>query len=81
MLMSAYVNEQLTIKEGLFKNSAVTPAARPMTHGCLGRAPRLLHARTVAAVSFAHIDHIQCGQLECDRTTDDFQARIWVCIR
>src|ERR1044071_760829 len=28
MLMSAYVNEQLTIKEGLFKNSHVTPAAR-----------------------------------------------------
>src|ERR1043165_10011566 len=28
MLMSAYVNEQLAIKEGLFKNSHVTPAAR-----------------------------------------------------
>src|SRR5438046_9192691 len=28
MLMSAYVNEQLTIKEGLFRNSPVTPAAR-----------------------------------------------------
>src|SRR6266852_8623737 len=28
MLMSAYVNEQLTINEGLFKNSHVTPAAR-----------------------------------------------------
>ena len=28
MLMSAYVNEQLTIKEGLFKDSHVTPAAR-----------------------------------------------------
>src|SRR5438046_10475512 len=28
MLMSAYVNEQLTIKEGLFRNSHVTPAAR-----------------------------------------------------
>src|SRR3954467_14364947 len=28
MLMSAYVNEQLTIKERLFRNSRVTPAAR-----------------------------------------------------
>src|SRR5438445_6137329 len=28
MLLSAYVNEQLTIKEGLFRNSHVTPAAR-----------------------------------------------------
>src|SRR5215471_21210926 len=28
MLMSAYVNEQLAVKEGLFKNSTVTPAAR-----------------------------------------------------
>src|SRR5271168_2960392 len=25
LLMSAYVNEQLTIKEGLFKDSAITP--------------------------------------------------------
>src|SRR5689334_11104797 len=28
MLMSAYVTEQLAIKEGLFKDSNVTPAAR-----------------------------------------------------
>ena len=43
MLMSAYVNEQLTIKEGLFQNSHVTPAARAndttdvwaARHGCL----------------------------------------------
>ena len=28
MLMSAYVNEQLTIKEGFFRNSHVKPAAR-----------------------------------------------------
>src|SRR5207247_4611604 len=46
MLMSAYVNEQLTIKEGLFKNSPVTPAARAndttdawaLPHGCYPRA-------------------------------------------
>src|SRR5580765_7823757 len=28
VLMSAYVNEQLTIKEGLFRDSPVTPGAR-----------------------------------------------------
>jgi len=28
MLMSAYVSEQLAIKDGLFRDSAVTPAAR-----------------------------------------------------
>src|SRR5438067_13467523 len=28
MLMSAYVSEQLTIKEGLFRDSHATPAAR-----------------------------------------------------
>src|SRR5678815_5687990 len=42
MLMSAYVNEQLTNKEGLFRSSHVTPAARAndttdvwaARHGC-----------------------------------------------
>lgn len=73
MLMSAYVNEQLTIKEGLFKNSAVTPAARAndttdvwaVRHGCYTREPS-------QPFRSAKIDHIQCGQIECDRTTDDF---------
>ncbi len=73
MLMSAYVNEQLTIKEGLFKNSAVTPAARAndttdvwaVRHGCYTREPS-------QPFRSANIDHIQCGQIECDRTTDDF---------
>ena len=45
--MSAYVNEQLTIKEGLFRNSHVTPAARAndttdvwaVRHGCYTREP------------------------------------------
>jgi hypothetical protein len=73
MLMSAYVNEQLTIKEGLFKNSEVTPAARAndatdvwaVRHGCYTREP----ARPFRSAS---IDHIQCGRIECDRSTDDF---------
>src|SRR5213594_2713879 len=73
MLMSAYVNEQLSIKEGLFQNSPVTPAARAndttdvwaIRHGCYTRE---------AAQPFrsASIDHIQCGQLDCDRSTADF---------
>jgi hypothetical protein len=75
MLMSAYVNEQLTIKEGLFKNSHVTPAARAndttdvwaIRHGCYTREP-------AQPFRSATIDQIQCGQIECDRTTDDFSG-------
>src|SRR6266498_2360318 len=73
MLMSAYVNEQLSIKEGLFKQSHVTPAARAndttdvwaVRHGCYTR-------ETAQPFRSAAIDHIQCGQIECDRSTDDF---------
>jgi hypothetical protein len=73
MLMSAYVNEQLTIKEGLFQNSHLTPAARAndatdvwaVRHGCYTGEP-------AQPFRTATIDQIQCGKLECDRTTDDF---------
>src|SRR5437660_9323685 len=73
MLMSAYVNEQLTIKEGLFRNSRVTPAARAndatdvwaVRHGCYTSEP-------AQPFRSASIDHIQCGKVECDRTTDEF---------
>src|SRR5437016_11982128 len=73
MLMSAYVNEQLTIKEGLFHSSAVTPAARAndttdvwaVRHGCYTREPS-------QPFRSATIDHIQCGEVECDRASDDF---------
>ena len=72
MLMSAYVNEQLTIKEGLFRKSHVTPAARAndatdvwaVRHGCYTREP-------AQPFRTATIDQIQCGKIECDRTTDD----------
>ncbi|MCW5551719.1 MAG: hypothetical protein KIS67_06060 [Verrucomicrobiae bacterium] len=68
MLMSAYVNEQLSIKEGLFKNSHVTPAARAndttdvwaVRHGCYTREPS-------QPFRSASIDHIQCGEVECER--------------
>jgi hypothetical protein len=73
MLMSAYVNEQLTIKEGLFRASQVTPAARAndatdvwaVRHGCYTREP-------ASPFRTATIDQIQCGKIECDRTADAF---------
>src|SRR2546426_7632952 len=71
--MSAYVNEQLTIKEGLFRNSHVTPAARAndatdvwaVRHGCYTREP-------AQPFRTATIDQIQCGRVECERTTEEF---------
>jgi hypothetical protein len=68
MLMSAYVNEQLSIKDGLFQNSAVTPAARAndttdvwaVRHGCYTREPS-------QPFRSASIDQIQCGEIECAR--------------
>src|SRR5438128_7037814 len=73
MLMSAYVNEQLTIKEGLFRDSRVTPAARAndatdvwaVRHGGYTGEP-------AQPFRTATIDQIQCGKIECDRTTTDF---------
>jgi hypothetical protein len=73
MLMSAYVNELLTIKEGLFRQSKVTPAARAndttdvwaVRHGCYTKEP-------AQPFRTATIDQIQCGKLECDRSTDEF---------
>jgi len=73
MLMSAYVNEQLAIKERLFQQSRVTPAARAndttdvwaIRHGCYTREP-------AQPFRTATIDHIQCGRIECDRTEDEF---------
>jgi len=68
MLMSAYVNEQLTIKEGLFAKSHVTPAARAndttdvwvVRHGCYAAEPS-------QPFRSASIDQIQCGEVECER--------------
>jgi len=73
MLMSASVSEQLAIREGLFQQSAVTPAARAndttdiwaVRHGSYTREP-------AQPFRSASIDQIQCGQIECDRTAGDF---------
>ena len=72
MLMSASVNEQLAIKEKLFRTSQVTPAARAndatdvwaVRHGSYMREPS-------HPFRSATIDHIQCGQAECDRNADE----------
>ena len=73
VLMSAYVNELLSIKEGLFDSSPITPAARAndatdvwaIRHGCYTAEP-------AQPFRSASIDHIQCGQIECDRSVDVF---------
>jgi hypothetical protein len=68
MLMSAYVNEQLTIKEGLFKNSHVTPAARANDTTDVWAARHGAYTREASQpFRSASIDHIQCGEVECDR--------------
>jgi hypothetical protein len=68
MLMSAYINEQLSIKEGLFRKSPITPAARAndttdvwaVRHGCYTR-------EASQPFRTASIDHIQCGEIACAR--------------
>lgn len=73
MLMSASVNEQLSIKEGVFQKSHVTPAARAndttdvwaVRHGSYIQRP-------AQPFRSASIDHIQCGKSECDRGTGQF---------
>ncbi|HNQ90906.1 MAG TPA: hypothetical protein PKM73_20010 [Verrucomicrobiota bacterium] len=73
VLMSAYVNDVLTVNEGLFRGSAVTPAARAndttdvwaIRHGSYVQQPAQPF-RTAA------IDQIQCGRIECDRTQPEF---------
>lgn len=73
MLMSAYVSEQLTIKEHLFDSSRVTPAARAndttdvwaVRHGCYVREP-------VQPFRSASIDQIQCGKIACEGEPAEF---------
>ncbi|MDX2226369.1 MAG: hypothetical protein SFY92_04635 [Verrucomicrobiae bacterium] len=67
LLASASNIEQLSIKEGLFKNSHLTPAARAndatdiwvIRHGSYIQQPS-------QPFRSASIDHIQCGKLECE---------------
>ena len=66
MLMSASTNDVLTIGEGLFRDSPVTPAARAndTTDVWVVRGGKYLDgpAQTFRSAS---LDHIQCGKNEC----------------
>ena len=66
MLMSASVNELLTIKEQLFARSAVTPAVRVNDSTDIWA---IRHGRYVKEPSqpfrSASIDSVQCGQSDC----------------
>ncbi|MBS0263123.1 MAG: hypothetical protein JSS02_14360 [Planctomycetes bacterium] len=66
MLMSASTSEQLTIRERLFDNSPVTPAARAndTTDIHILRGGRI-HEAASRPFRSAAIDHIQCGHLDC----------------
>ena len=73
MLMSASVNERLSIQEGLFRNSHITPAVRAndatdvwaVRHGSYIKEP-------AQPFRSATIDHIQCGKIECTRDGSEF---------
>ncbi len=66
MLMSASSNQLLTIEEGLFENSHVTPAARANDTSDIFI---VRHSGYTAEPSrpfrTALIDHIQCGHVDC----------------
>jgi hypothetical protein len=67
MLMSASSNQVLTIDEGLFENSHVTPAARANDASDVFA---VRHGRYVGEKArpfrTALLDHIQCGHVDCD---------------
>ncbi len=67
MLMSASSNDVLTIGEGLFESSHVTPAARANDTSDVFA---VRHGRYIAEPArpfrTAILDHIQCGHVDCD---------------
>jgi len=67
VLMSASTSEQLTIREGLFENSHVTPATRAndATDIHLPRGGKV-HLEAARPFRTASIDHMQCGHLDCE---------------
>ncbi|MEW4530758.1 hypothetical protein [Maioricimonas sp. JC845] len=66
VLMSASTSEQLTLREGLFDNSHVTPAIRAndATDVHAFRGSRIPQA-PAHPFRTASIDHAQCGHLDC----------------
>lgn len=67
MLMSASTNDVLTIQEGLFENSHVTPAARANDTSDIFvvRNGRYIQEPSRPFRS-ASLDHIQCGHVDCE---------------
>lgn len=67
MLMSASSNDLLTIRQGLFENSHVTPAARANDASDIFA---VRDGRYIAEPSqpfrTALLDHIQCGHVDCE---------------
>jgi hypothetical protein len=73
MLMSASVNEQLTIKDGLFRQSHVTPAVRANDTTDIWAVRQGGYVKHPSRpFRSATIDHIQCGKIECDRQSGEF---------
>jgi hypothetical protein len=66
MLMSTSTSDQLTLEEGLFDRSHITPAARANDATDV-HIPRGGKVHTAPAQPFrtAAIDHMQCGKLDC----------------
>jgi hypothetical protein len=66
LLMSPSTNERLTIKERLFDNSHVTPAARANDTTDIWVVRDGVYPKAASRpFRSATIDHIQCGKLEC----------------
>ena len=66
VLMSASTSDQLAIRERLFENSGLTPAARANDASDV-HLPRggKVHAEPARPFRTAHLDHMQCGHLDC----------------
>jgi hypothetical protein len=66
VLMSASTCEQLAVKERLFENSPITPAARANDATDV-HVPRggTVHLEPARPFRTANIDHMQCGHLDC----------------
>ncbi|GIX03241.1 MAG: hypothetical protein KatS3mg113_0247 [Planctomycetaceae bacterium] len=66
VLMSASTSERLALQERLFDNSTVTPAVRANDTTDI-HLPRggSYHLQPSRPFRTAHVDHLQCGHLEC----------------
>ena len=77
VLMSASTCEQLAVKERLFENSPITPAARANDATDV-HVPRggTVHTEPARPFRTAHIDHMQCGHLDCSTAERDLGANL-----